>query len=214
MSNLSVAWTSSPGLTCLRASVMTFRFLFRSYAFLEVKNVKLRFPRSWKTVPPPLRLRAKGIPALLMAGKLHSDQGFWCRPMTTAGRFLHSSRMLRCCRSTLASIQSSRARFWYTSVDRDWRTSPALQLSELMNRPLELELVLAGWLPVWHPFKRDKVLLILDITMLKTASSPPHVGNICNVKIKTSAQSQLWLQKHYHQDYPHLITRWRNRKHC
>ncbi len=76
MSNLSVARTSSPGRSRLKASVMTFRFLCRLYAFFEVKKVRLRFPRSWKTVPPPLRLRAREIPALHMAGRLHSVQGF------------------------------------------------------------------------------------------------------------------------------------------
>lgn len=161
MSNLSVAWTSSSGLILRRPSVMTLRFLCRSYSFFEVKNVKLRLPRSWKTVPPPLRLRARGIPALLITDRLHSVQGFWWRPMTTAGRFLQSTRMRRCCRSTLESIQSSRARFWYTSVDRESKISPVSLL--------DVELVWTDWMLVWHlqtlerPCTRDSVLMRVDI---------------------------------------------------
>lgn len=182
MSNLSVAWTSSTGRSLLSASVTTFRFLFLSYAFLEVKKVRLRFPRSWKTVPPPLRLRARGIPARLMAGKLHSVQGFWWRPMTTAGRFLHSSRTPRCCRSTLASIQSSRARFWYTSVDWESRTSPESPPSEA-NRLLQVR--------VWHlqtpeqPLRRDNVLLMCDI-MVFTARLHLHMLEISRTRKRST----------------------------
>lgn len=194
MSNLSVAQTSSSGLILCRASVMTFRFLCRSYAFFEVKKVKLRFPRSWKTVPPPLRLRARGIPALLMNDRLHSAQGFWWRPMTTAGRFLQSRRMLRCCRSTFESIQSSRARFWYTSVDCERKISP---LSPLNRSLLDAELVRNDWaLDRQQPPTWDSVFLRIDITAVSSLSWASF--KCLNIFIIYSVQLQVtfWLQQH------------------
>ncbi|MCI4393766.1 hypothetical protein PGIGA_G00161310, partial [Pangasianodon gigas] len=129
MSNLSVAQTSRFGLSAFTAPVTTPRFLMRSYFFFEVKKVMFMLPRSWYTVPPPLRRLATGIPVRLSSCTSHSCQGFWCLPITTAGAFLHNNNMLRLCTSTRSCIQSSRARFWKMSVDEDLRMRPALPLS-------------------------------------------------------------------------------------
>uniref|UniRef100_A0A0E9SBX8 Uncharacterized protein n=1 Tax=Anguilla anguilla TaxID=7936 RepID=A0A0E9SBX8_ANGAN len=40
------------------------RFLCRSYFRFDVKKVMLMFPRSWYTVPPPLRRLASRDPPL------------------------------------------------------------------------------------------------------------------------------------------------------
>lgn len=194
-SHLSVARTSSSGLILRRPSVMTLRFLCRSYAFFEEKKVKLRLPRSWKTVPPPLRLRARGIPALLMTGRLHSVQGFWWRPMTTAGRFLQSNRMRRCCRSTLESIQSSRAKFWYTSVERETKISPA----PLLNRSLlDVALLPTDWVPVRRlqtleqPRPADRVLMRLHIF---SQLGLFHMFKIFSVSSSVQLRVIFWLQQ-------------------
>ena len=51
------------------------------------RKVKLRFPRSWNTAPPPESRRARGPPSLSRRDERHSAQGFWFRPMTTVFSF-------------------------------------------------------------------------------------------------------------------------------
>ena len=71
------------------ASRITSVCLGISYSSSLAMNVKLRFPRSWYTAPPPEILLASLQSPSLMDSTLHSRQGFWFLPITTVLAFCH-----------------------------------------------------------------------------------------------------------------------------
>ena len=105
-----------------RALITNSKFCFLLYSSLRLMNEQLRFPESWYTVPPPLFRLTMATSCFWHSGILHSNQGFWCRPITMAGLFLHNNRILSCSKLVLSYSQSSRARFSKIFVDDDTRT--------------------------------------------------------------------------------------------
>lgn len=104
------------------ALLMSSKLYFRSYLSRGVKNVMLRLPRSWYTVPPPLLRLARAISFSFKRGMLASSHGFWCLPITTHGSFRHTIMTWWLEKSILRYIQSSRAKFVKMSVDWDMNT--------------------------------------------------------------------------------------------